>query len=81
MKKAYVVKLEEAIRIRTDRMNSLVKIIERNRANYSAMSLNQLNRAIRENVSFQKEIAKHREFLTKAKKERDSFYANPTKVA
>ena len=77
----YINKLDEAVRIRTDRLNSLIRIVDEIRNSYKAMSFNQLNEAIREVVGMQKEIAEHREFLAKAKKERDAFFAYPTKVA
>jgi hypothetical protein len=75
MKKSYIESLEEAIRIRTDRMNSLIKVVADIRNNYKAMSVNQLNEAIRDVVGMQKEIAEHRDFLAKAKKEIAAFYA------
>lgn len=75
----YMNKLDEAVRIRTDRLNSLVRIVDEIRSSYKAMSFNQLNEAIRDVVGMQKEIAEHREFLAKARKERDAFFACPVK--
>ena len=81
MSKDYIDALREAIRVRKDRVDSLLKMTDEIRASYKAMSPNQLNEAIRDVVGMQKEIAEHREFCMKARKEIESFFANPIKVA
>ena len=73
----YINELRQAILARTDRINHLVNMVEEIRSCYKAMAPNQLNEAIRDVVGMQKEIAEHREFLKKAQKEVDEYFASP----